>query len=157
MEELKWPVDICESCGYNLREATPKAAEKSNDANGKLKWTDFCPTCGVGMFVGARVLPKPPEDVESSPILSYGNDEKLETKPEGEPSGVQPDKRGAALAKATDPETQGASEPETVAEGTTGPGGVRPPGKDEYFCTKCASNHKETSKIGKRHSKNREA
>jgi len=75
MEELKWPVDICESCGFNLREATPTAKEKSNDASNRLKWTDFCPQCGRGMFVGDRVVPAPPSEVlterEARPVLSF--------------------------------------------------------------------------------------
>lgn len=166
MEELKWPVDVCESCGYNLREAAPKAAEKTNDANGRLKWTDFCPKCGRGMFVGDRVLPKPPEDVDADvkSILSYEKDKGLEAKPEGKPSGVPPDKRGADLAaKEENPDPEGllgkkleVATPEAKAE----PGAIRPPGKGEYFCTKCVSNHKDTDKpksIGLRHKKYREA
>lgn len=161
--ELKWPVVECESCGFNLREATPKAAEKSNDASGRLKWTDFCPKCGHGMFVGDRVLPMPNEEElarrEAAPVLAYV---KEEVKAEGPPSGVPPDERGAALAIATDPENpdpegQLSQEPKTNPEEKPEPGAIKPPGEGQYFCTKCTTNHNETSKLGKRHGKFKEA
>ena len=164
--ELKWPVDICESCGFNLREKTPKAAEKANDVKGILKWTDFCPKCGVGMFVGDRFLTAPTAEElasrDAAPALSFVEDIKPEeAKPKGKPSGVPPDERGAALAKTEeenpDPEDLINQETKPQAEARPEPGAIKPPGKGEYFCTKCASNHKETSKIGQRHTKNREA
>lgn len=37
------------------------------------------------------------------------------------------------------------------------PDAIRPPGKGEYFCTHCAINHRETSKLGKKHLKYKEA
>ncbi|KKM22822.1 hypothetical protein LCGC14_1621360, partial [marine sediment metagenome] len=46
MEQLKWPVDTCETCGTDLTGVIPKQQEKSNDESGRLKWTDFCPGCG---------------------------------------------------------------------------------------------------------------
>ena len=166
MEEQKWPVDICESCGFNLREKTPKAAEKANDAKGILKWTDFCPKCGVGMFVGDRFLTAPTAEElasrDAAPALAFTEakptEDKSEAKPTPEPSGVPPDKRGAALAEENpDPEGLINQETQPQAEAKPEPGAIKPPGKGEFFCTKCASNHKETSKIGKRHTKNREA
>lgn len=36
-------------------------------------------------------------------------------------------------------------------------GAIRQPQQGQYFCTKCASNHNETSGIGKRHLKYKEA
>lgn len=174
MVELKWPVTECEACGFNLREATPVAREKSNDANGRLKWTDFCPKCGHGMFVGDRVLPTPTAEVlaerEAQAILKAKSGEADESiDPEhlvtpgkaevGKPSGVPPDQRGAALAEENpDPEGLLGKEPEvTQPEETQEPGAIKPPGKGQYFCTHCASNHSENSKIGKRHNKYREA
>ena len=167
--ELQWPVDICESCGYNLREATPKAAEKSNDANGRLKWTDFCPKCGRGYFVGDRVEPAPPAEalaeMEAAPIISSGEDKEVK-KAKAKVSGIPPDERGAALAKEEenpDPENLVSTNDEVATPATVAssanqePGAVKPPGKGQFFCTKCAANHHEKSAIGKRHLKYREA
>ncbi len=164
--ELKWPFVECEACGYNLREATPKAKEKANDpSNGKPIWTDFCPGCGHGYIVGDRVLPTPPAEVlaerEAAPAMSFVEEIKPEAKGKLEPSGVPPDKRGAALAKTeevTDPEGLLSKEPVTEEpEDKPEAEAIRPPGQGEYFCTKCATNHRETSKVGARHTKNREA
>ena len=171
---LEWPMTKCDGCGNDLREATPKTSEKSNDESGRLKWTDFCPKCGVGMFVGERVLPSPTAEVlaerEGQAVLTKPSIKALEdADPEhqvtagkataGEVSGVPPDERGKALAEENpDPEGQINQEAAvTPPEEKPEPGAVRPPGKGEFFCTKCASNHKEASKIGKRHTKNREA
>jgi len=163
MEELKWPVTKCEACGFDLREATPVAKEKGNDASGRLKWTDFCPKCGCGYFVGDRELPKPPAEalaeMEAAPILSYGEDKEVK-KDKGKASGIPPDERGATLAKTEeenpDPENLLGTEVETTPDEKPEPGAVKPPGKGQYFCTKCAANHNETSKLGKRHLKYRE-
>lgn len=160
MEVLKWPVTKCD-CGYDLREAEVRASEKSNDASGKLTWTCFCPGCGRGYNVGARGLPTPTAEVvaemEAAPVMSYVEEKAVK----GKASGIPPDKRGAALAKKEeenpDPENLLGAGAETPPEEKSEPGAITPPGKGEYFCTKCASNHKETSKIGKRHTKNREA
>ena len=169
MEELKWPVVECEACGFNLREKAPKASEKSNDASSRLKWTDFCPKCGVGMFVGDRVLPAPTAEVlaerEATPALAFTEAKPTEGEPEGTPtgkaSGVPPDERGKALAKENpDPEGQLSKKPEPQIEEKPEPGAIKSPGKGEYFCTKCAGNHKDTDKpksIGLRHKKYREA
>lgn len=155
---LEWPVTICEACGFNLRETTPKANEKSNDANGRLNWTDFCPRCGRGYAVGDRVLPVPPAEVlseiEAKPVLAYERDKELEGKEGEKASGVPPDKRGEALAVETDPE--GLLNQELKTEEKLEPGTIKPPGEGQYFCTKCTSNHNETSKLGKRHSKFKE-
>ncbi len=37
------------------------------------------------------------------------------------------------------------------------PGDLREPSSTEYRCSKCSSNHKESSKLGKRHLKYRQA
>ncbi len=162
--ELKWPVVECEACGYNLRERTPRAAERSN-VNGKPNWTDFCPGCGHGYVVGERLLPAPTAEVlaerGAAPVLAYAEAKDL-AKEVPEPSGVPPDKRGAALAKTEEenPDPEGLLTQETqppATEEISEPGAIKPPGEGQFFCTKCASNHKETSKIGKRHTKNREA
>ena len=162
---LKWPVTKCEACDYDLREVTPKAAERSN-VKGRPNWTDFCPECGHGYVVADRVLPTPTAEVlaelEAGPVLSYVKDGALEGKPEGEPSGIPPDKRGEALAAETtpenpDPEGHISQEPSASPEGEPEPGAITPPGEGQFFCTKCAGNHNESSGIGKRHSKHREA
>ncbi len=170
MDEIKWPVDKCESCGYDLREATVKAAEKSNDSNGKLKWTGFCPKCGHGMFVGDRELPKPTEEEiaarESQAILKdketstglekFDPEHQVTTgeQPIGEVPNIPPDESGAALAEGNpDPEGLLGEKTEKPSEGDPEPGAIRPPGKGEFFCTKCATNHRENSKVGNSHSK----
>ena len=167
MLKIEWPVDKCEACGFDLREATPKAAEKSNDANGKLKWTDFCPKCGHGYFVGDRTLPQPTAEEAAlkaaQPVIGKPDlklDESVDPEHQvtggkpatSKPSGVPPDKRGADLAKITDPEkllnaeVGGEAEPEVTPE-------KGQPREGEYWCTKCASIHRETSKVGQRHKK----
>ena len=161
--ELAWPETNCEACNYALREDTPKAAEKSNDEGGRLKWTDFCPRCGRGMFVGDRGLPTPTAEVlaerEAQAILKVKTEEvNPDFDPEhqvtpgepfaGEASGVDPEKRGKQLAEETDHEDQLTKETE-----------ISPEGKQEsseevavmYWCTKCAGNHMFTSKKGKEH------
>jgi len=141
MEELKlaWPVDKCPTCNFDLREATPKATERGKDINGKLIWTDFCPQCGHGLVVGNRVLPPPPAEelarMEAAAILGGKSQPEVNPDPEGQ------------LSKEPRPPTK--EKPET--------GAIPAPGPGQYFCTKCAANHNESSKIGKRHIKNREA
>ncbi len=173
--ELAWPATKCEACDYDLREATVKASEKSNDEKGSLKWTGFCPNCGHGMFVGDRSLPIPTAEVlaerEAQAILknkanetglSASDPEHLVTPGTAEaiePSLVPPDRRGEALAEEQDPEHLLEQEPTgqgEAAQGKPEPGAIRPPGEGEYFCTKDAKNHREDSKIGKSHLKYRE-
>ena len=162
--ELKWPVDKCEACGFDLREKTPRENEKSNDSSGRLKWTDFCPKCGYGYFVGDRVLPTPTADIlaeiANQPVIGKQPIDALASfDPEhqvtpgevttGEPSGIPPDERGADLAEKMDPEGL-LQTPETeVASSTEGPA----PREGQYWCTKCASMHNQTSKVGGRHKK----
>lgn len=172
---LEWPVTKCEGCDFDLREVTPKANEKANDASGRLTWNDFCPKCGYGYPVGDRTLPRPNEEElarrANAPVIDNKPLKGLEEfDPEhqvtsgaaitaiGEASGIPPDERGASLAEDPDPEKQLAEETEvTQPEEKPEPGAIRAPGENEYFCTKCASNHKEASAIGKKHTKNREA
>ena len=172
---LAWPVVECEACGFNLRETTVKAAERSN-VNGRPNWTDFCPRCGHGYVVSERVLPVPPAEVlaerEAQAILKdNATGQGLEKfDPEhlitpgvvsvGEVSGVPPDKRGEQLAENLDPEGQLSQEPQEESqqpEGAPEPDAIKAPGEGQFFCTKCAANHNLTSDIGKRHSKHREA
>lgn len=168
MVELKWPVTKCESCGFDLREASPKASEKSNDANGKLKWTGFCPKCGRGYFVGDRELPKPTAEeiatTATQPVINKTAlklDESIDPEHQvtpGQPSkvnasGVPPDKRGAELAEKLDPEGLLQTPEAEVTPKTEGPA----PMEGQYWCTQCAKIHNETSKVGKRHLKYREA
>lgn len=164
MEELKWPVTKCENpeCGFDFREAKPGQLEKGNDINGRLIWNAHCPKCGRGYEVGDRVLPAPTAEVlaerDAAPALAYAEAKDL-AKEVPQPSGVPPDKRGAALAE-ENPDPEGLINKETdttVAEETQETGAVRPPGKGEYFCTKCVSCHREDSKKGKSHTKYREA
>ena len=161
MEELQWPVTKCENpeCGFDFREAKPGQLEKGNDINGRLIWNAHCSNCGRGYQVGNRVLPKPPEEVaaemEAAPVLTYEKDKELEVKAEGKASGVLPDQRGADLARREeenpDPEGLLTQEPVTPSKGALEPGAIKPPGKGQFFCTKCALAHRLTSKIGKRH------
>ena len=169
MEGLKWPVDTCETCGTDLTGVIPKQNEKGNDVSGRLKWTDFCPGCGHGMFVGDRVLPKANEEElarrAAAPVLSKDTTLR-DADPEGqlggavvqgEASGVPPDERAAALAKAdgvaasdvVDPENQlgnEEAEPELTADPDAMPEGM-------FWCTKCAGRHEKTSGIGSKHTK----
>ena len=136
---IAWPVDKCPACNFDLRETTPKANEKGKDTNGKLIWTDFCKQCGHGLVVGDRELPPPPleelERMAAAPIIAG----KTEANP--------------------DPEKQLSQEPTPPPETPEKPeaGAIPPPGENQYFCTKCAANHNESSKIGKKHNKTREA
>ena len=183
--ELAWPVTECEACGFNLREATPKASEKSNDESKRLKWTAFCPRCGKGYFVGDRSLPLPNEEelarrkdqaiLTKEPVkgLKDLDPEHLITPGEvtsSEASGIPPDQRGKELTEEIDPEGLLSQEPAPGPDGIAiianranaanldeEPGAVKPPGKGQFFCTKCASNHNEKSKVGVRHNKYREA
>ncbi len=164
MEGLKWPVDTCETCGTDLTDVIPKQQEKSNDESGRLKWTGFCPGCGHGMFVGDRVLPKANEEElarrAAAPVLSKDTTLR-DADPEGqlggavvqgEASGVPPDERAAALAKAdgvaasdvVDPENQLGNdqpEPELTADPDALP-------ENMYWCTKHARRHERTSAVG---------
>ena len=158
--ELAWPMTECEVCGYNLREATPKASEKSNDENKRLKWTDFCPKCGKGYFVGDRLEPIPPAEVlaerEAQAILKEKTTEDISVDPEhlvtagtpaaSEPSGIPPDKRGAALSEEQDPEGQLQNETGTSVDETH-----QPSEEVMFWCTKCAGKHMIASKKGKQH------
>lgn len=180
--ELKWPVEKCEACGHDLREVRPKASEKANDEHGKLIWNDFCPECGHGMKVGDRLVPLKPAEIlaQEEALKVVAQPAKIETfeaidpehqivegeVPTGKPSGIPPDKRARALvnksegqgagegetAEVIDPENQLGQTEETTGE-TLGPGEPHAPGKGQYWCTKCASIHNETSGVGKRHKK----
>jgi len=134
---IAWPESKCPACNYDLREATPKAVEQGKNTNGKLIWTDFCPGCGHGLVVGGRELPPPPleelERMATAPIIAG----KTEANP--------------------DPEKQLSQEPSPPPEYKPEAGAITPPGPGQYFCTRCAANHNDSSKIGKRHNKNREA
>lgn len=166
MADLKWSVTKCENpeCGFDFREAKPGQLEKGNDINGRLIWNAHCPKCGRGYQVGYRVLPKPPEEVvaemEDAPVLIYGEERILKDKTEVKASGVPPDKRGADLAKKEeenpDPEGLLTQEPVAPPKEKVEPGGIKPPGPGEYFCTKHASIHRKDSKIGKSHLKYQE-
>ena len=168
MVELNWPVTKCEACGFDLREKTPKANERSNDANGKLKWTDFCPKCGHGYFVGDRELPIPTAEEmaikAAQPVINKKElklDESIDPEHQVtsgqpskiEPSGVPPDKRGAELAEKLDPEGLIQTPEAEATPVTEGPSPV----EGQYWCTKCAKIHFETSKAGKKHLKYKEA
>lgn len=129
MEGLKWPVDNCE-CGFDLTAAAPKAKDKafSDDGSRKPRWCDYCSKCGRGHIVGERQVPNVPEQL--TPVQ---------------------------IAQALHPPEQETEEPGPTGPAPSEPDAVKAPGKGQYFCTKCAANHNETSKVGKRHTKNREA
>lgn len=167
MDGLKWPVEKCEACNLDLTEQIPKQAEKSNDEHGNLKWTDFCPRCGYGMFVGERVLPAPNAEElarrAAAPIMKQSNVLR-DADPEGqiggavataEPSGVPPDERGAAQAAESDGGSADADpEGQLAGEGSVDSkvGQPEDPMPDNmYWCTKHAKRHERTSAIGIKH------
>jgi len=128
MQELKWPVDKCvnEKCGFDLREVPCKTKDKtglSSDGLKKPMWCAYCPKCGKGYCVGYVDVPVPKEMTQE---------------------------KAPIVLPSPDQETE-EPEPEKKEEGKAGTPKV--PGPGEFWCTKCASLHKETSKVGKSHSK----
>jgi hypothetical protein len=103
--ELKWPVDKCESCEFDLTKKEPQAMEKGVNQQGKPIWTDFCPRCGRGYPVGDRTLPKL-VSAEEQPILKLPvkeveeaeEPETLETESTGESQAVDRSKMVAEKA-----------------------------------------------------------
>lgn len=141
MDELRWPVVKCESCNFDLREVDPKAGDKTNDVSGRLTWHDHCPKCGHGYQVGFRTPPdRPKVEGIDGPTLNYVTDQALE---KAKPS-ENPDPEG--LISKTAVAVMERPEPEAI----------KPPGEGEYFCTKCAKNHREKSRLGARHLKYKE-
>lgn len=173
--ELQWPIDKCESCGFDLREATPKANEKANDAAGRLTWNDFCPKCGHGYQVGERVIPqktaeelakleaekvvkKEEAQLEKIEDLDPEHQVSLGTAVVGKASGIPPDKRGKDLAKKIEASETGEVEtgldPEhqLESEDAGNLAGEHDLPEGQYWCTKCAKIHnKEKSKVGAKH------
>lgn len=132
-QELKWPVEKCENCNFDLSTVMPRARDKTGLSDDGLKtkmYTDYCPTCGKGYQVGIIDIPAPKEMAQiKEPIVL--------------PS---PDK------------DTGDDEPEEKEENK--PGKPREPRPGEFWCTKCASIHKDTDKpksIGLRHQRYKEA
>ena len=83
MEQLKWPVEYCESCGVFLATKEPRQGEKGFDANHRLTWNDHCPSCGRGYQVGFRdkIEPKVMTEIKAS-IALPSPDKVLEVEPE---------------------------------------------------------------------------
>jgi len=171
--KLAWPVDKCE-CGYDLREAIPKANEKANDASGRLTWNDFCPRCGHGYQVGLRLVPALPADElarqEAEKVVAKVAPAEVfaDVDPEhqitpgpvavGEASGIPPDKRAKMLVNKSEPQSEesGIIDPENqlgVEPESPGVDEAHAPREGQYWCTKCASMHNQTSKVGGRHKK----
>lgn len=132
MADLKWPVDKCEKCGKDLTEIEPRARDRalSEDGSGKLMWADFCP-CGKGYLVGDRV-PFPQRSVSAKVITS-----------QAEILATAPGDRKAEPDKLYDPDKP------------QGPQRTLKP--SEFWCTKCARVHRESSKQGTKHLKYKEA
>ena len=68
MEQLKWPVEYCESCGLLLATKEPRQYEKGFDSSHRLTWNDICPSCGRGYQVGLRdkIEPKVMTEIKAS-------------------------------------------------------------------------------------------
>lgn len=122
-QELKWPVDTCPGCGYDLTKLQPRPRDKTGLSDDGLKtkmFTDYCPQCGMGQQVGIVPLIAPKEMTQVKEPVEIPSPDKE--------TGEDETKKVAAV------------EPRT-------------PGPGEFWCTKCACIHKETSKVGKNHSK----
>lgn len=135
MDGLKWPVENCVNCGKDLTEVIPHPREKSlsEDGSGGLKWSDFCPVCGRAEIVGDRVIPVP-RTVSTKVITSQA--EILASAP------------GARKAEAESTnEFYNPDKPQ-------GPQRTLKP--SEFWCTKCAVIHRESSKQGSKHLKYKE-
>ena len=83
MEQLKWPVEYCESCGIFLAIKEPRQYEKGFDSSHRLTWNDVCPSCGRGYQVGFRelIVPKVMTEVKAS-ITLPSPDKVTEIEPE---------------------------------------------------------------------------
>lgn len=147
MEGIKWPVDKCEHCGYDLTEVIPRPSTKalSEDGSGKPMWSDHCPQCGKGYIVGERGIPVP-RGLSVKVISSQA--EILATAP-GEREAKAKLKKAQAPALA--PENLYSPDTDKTHELHRS---LRP---SEYWCTKCACVHREKSKQGTRHLKYKEA
>ena len=151
MEGIKWPVDKCVNCGKDLTEVVARPYEKSSCKDGSDSWSDHCPQCGKGYIVGERSAPIQ-RGVSAKVILSQA--EIIASAP------------GERKAKATT-EPQPAPEPEPEKAPESPPDNIYDPEKThephrstkkgEFFCTKCASIHQESSKQGAKHLKFKEA
>jgi len=138
--EIKWPSDNCPYCEGDLTQTEPRAYDKAlaEDGSGELKWADFCPHCHHGIIVGDRFKVTPRK-------VSAKMEDVGKKVPANAPAG-----RKVAEAPALSPENTYEPGQETAKT-------ERNLVEGQYFCTKCGSNHKENSKVGKRHIKNREA
>lgn len=136
MEGLKWPVDKCEKCGHDFTQREPRAYDKalSEDGSGALKWADFCPQCGKGYIVGDRV-PFSQRSVSAKVITS-----------QAEIIASAPDRRKAKAGLTDD-----------LYDPDKPKGPQRTLKPSEFWCTKCALVHRESSKQGANHLKYKEA
>ena len=138
MDELKWPVDKCENpkCGFDLREVTCKAKDKTGLSSDGLKtpmYTAYCPQCGKGYQVGFVEIPEKKVMTQEKVLATVPSPNQVPEEPEPEPY----------------------IEPKGKAQ-TIHPGKVekpRSPNPGEFLCFKCSSIHRETSKVGKKHLK----
>lgn len=145
MEDLKWPVDKCENCGFDLREVTPRGHDKtglSSDGLKKKMYTDYCPQCGQGYQVGYVEIPVPKEMTQEKPIIELPSPDKAPDEPALEPY-VKP--KGKAQSIAVSQVLK--EEPKAI--------GGRELLSGEYLCQKCNKVHRESSKIGKSHIKHK--
>ena len=132
---LEWPKKVCD-CGNNLWEQQVFPEEQGLDENGKLIWNCHCRYCGRGYMVGPRVEVKP---------RAVGYDATLTPQP----------RPGTITDIAQDP-TGRKSAPEDDEEEVIGPADAKPTAEmlpGSYWCGKCNTGHRETSKLGRGHLK----
>jgi len=134
MEGIKWPVDNCVNCGKDLTGVEAREKEKSRSKDGEDSWSDHCPQCGKGYIVGKRGAPIQ-RGVSAKIITSQA--EILATAPGGRKAGAGP----------TD-DLYNPDKPHGPRRDTL---------KGEFWCTKCAGIHRESSKQGTNHLKYKEA
>ena len=155
MEQLKWPVEYCESCGIFLATKEPRQWEKGFDTSQRLTWNDVCPSCGRGYQVGFRELIVPKVMTEEKPIIKLPSPDKETEEPEditestGEAQTFDKTKmvieRPKEPAEATAPTiSQNAQDSEPAVENQNIEMGT-------YFCVQCNKMHDKKSTIGKEH------
>lgn len=148
MEGMKWPVERCNHCDFDLTGIEPHARDKSlsEDGSGKPMWSDFCPQCGRGYVVGVREIATPRGlSVQSQTV---------ELKAPAQREVLVEKDKSLGIASPAPSEFY---EPVVKAEETLKDSAEkRPKRSDEYWCTKCAKIHREGTKQGKNHLKFRE-
>ncbi|MFA5377307.1 MAG: hypothetical protein WC455_16270 [Dehalococcoidia bacterium] len=133
---LEWPVKTCQ-CGLNLWEHQPFQEEAGKDENGKLIWTCHCPGCGRGYIVGPRVEVKPRPVGFDNALTPQPRPGTIVTDLPQDPTGRKP--------APEDEEEEVIGAPDAMSPAEMLPG--------SYWCGKCNTGHRETSKLGRGHLK----